>query len=206
MMIGDLLFLVLILTALIVVLRAVYLLLRRRYAQAGRVFVRLAIGVAVYFAGLISVSLAAHQKILAVGQDRCFDDWCLAVESWTTPPKIRDLSPQGTFYLVALRVSSRAKRVSQRALDAKVYVKDSRGRDYDPSPAGQRAYEARNGAAKPLSDRLEAGESFTTVRVFDVPRDAVGLGLVVSHGAFPGCIVIGDSQSFLHKRTITPLE
>lgn len=205
MMIGDLLFIAVVLTVLIVLIRALYLLARRRYGPAGRVFLRLGIGLVVYFAVLISVSLVARQKILAMGQDRCFDDWCLAVENASTAAKIGAVSSQGEFHIVSLRVSSQAKRVSQRALDASVYIADTQGHRYEPSDAGQRAYEAQSGAARPLSDRLEPGESYTTVRVFDVPRDAQGLGLVVEHGAFPGCIIIGDSQSLFHKRTVTML-
>jgi len=205
-MIGDLLFILLVLTAFITLFRAIYLLARRRYPQAGRVLFRLTVGLAVYFAALISVSLVAQRKVLAMGQDRCFDDWCLAVEKVTTNANIGNVSAQGTFYVVTLRVSSRARRVSQRALDAAVHLEDSQNRTYEVSDAGQRAFEAQNGPAKALFDRLEPGEAFTTVRVFDVPRDTVGLGLVVVHGAFPGCIIIGDSQSFLHKRTLTLLK
>jgi hypothetical protein len=29
--------------------------------------------------------------------------------------------------------------------------------------------------------------------------------LVITHGAFPGVIIIGDDQSFLHKPTIVQL-
>lgn len=205
MLIGDLVFIVLVLTTLSVLLRALYLLMRGRYAQSTRVFGRLAIGLAIYFAALIAVSLLSPRKVLAMGQDRCFDDWCLAVESATTAPDIADKAANGKYYIVTLRVSSQAKRVSQRALDASVHLEDDRGNTYEPSDSGQRAYEAQHGPAKALFDRLEPGEFFNTVRVFDVPRDAGGLGLVVLHGAFLGHLIIGDSQSFLHKRTMTLL-
>jgi hypothetical protein len=42
--------------------------------------------------------------------------------------------------------------------------------------------------------------------VFDVGADASGLGLVFTHGQRqPGVLVIGDSDSLLHRRTVVPL-
>jgi hypothetical protein len=38
--------------------------------------------------------------------------------------------------------------------------------------------------------------------VFDVPVKISQPGIVINRGAFPGLIIIGDPQSFLHKRTI----
>jgi hypothetical protein len=50
------------------------------------------------------------------------------------------------------------------------------------------------------------GESFETVREFDVPAGVHGLGLVVRHGAFPGNIVIGDDGALFHKPAIVKLD
>jgi len=204
-MIGTLLFLLLVPTTVVVLVRVLYLLVRGRRSQSWRLFTRLAVGFAVYMCLVLAVSVLAQRKVLAMGQKRCFDDWCLAVENATTASRIGSSQAQGKFYIVTVSVSSEARRVSQRAPDATVHLEDGRGRVYDPSTTGQSAYAAQNGSAKPLSDRLGPGESFTTTRVFDLPTDAEQVGLVVVHGAWPGWFIIGDSQSLLHKRPITLL-
>ena len=43
--------------------------------------------------------------------------------------------------------------------------------------------------------------------VFAVAADATGLGLVFTHGRWqPGRLVIGDSDSLLHRRTAVKLD
>ena len=87
-----------------------------------------------------------------------------------------------------------------------MYLLDSRGHKYLPSPEGQRAYDAANGESKGLGDLLEPLASFSTVRVFDLPADAEDVGLVVVHGQGPGRFIIADSQSFLHEPTVIRLQ
>jgi hypothetical protein len=42
--------------------------------------------------------------------------------------------------------------------------------------------------------------------VFKVAANASGLGLVLTHGRWqPGVLVIGDSDSLLHKKTVVEL-
>ncbi len=182
----------------------VALFLRRR-----RLALRLAIGLVIY-AGvyvllLVSVSLLSPQRVLAMHEVRCFDDWCMAVEQVEQRPAIGSAQAQGGFYLVTLQVSSQAKRIRQRELDTAVFLVDERGVRYDPSPSGQQALEAAGQAGQPLNSWLDAGAAFTHIAVFDLPPGVTQPGLVISHGAFPGSIIIGDDQSFLHKPTIMSL-
>ena len=177
---------------------------KRRFA------VRLAGGLAIY-AGLyalllIGVSLLSPQRVMAMHQVRCFDDWCVAVEQVAKVPEIGALHARGSFLLVTVDVFSQAKRIRQRALDAAVYLLDEYGNRFDPSPEGQQALEAAGEAGLPLNSWLEVGALFSHTAVFDLPPDATQPGLVVSHGAFPGLIIIGDDQSFLHKPTIVNLK
>ena len=51
---------------------------------------------------------------------------------------------------------------------------------------------------------LQPGESVTTSRVFRLPADASGLGLITGQGGpgcFPACFIIGDNASLFNKRT-----
>jgi hypothetical protein len=120
-------------------------------------------------------------------------------------PSIGPVQAHGIFYLVTVQVTSRAKRVSQRALDAGAYLLDAQGIRYDPSLQGQQALEAAGLAGEPLNSLVDAGASFTSTIAFDLPSPSIQPVLVFTHGDFPGLIIIGDDHSFLHKPTIIRL-
>jgi hypothetical protein len=180
-------------------------LIARRWCKAGWLGLGLAVYIGGYAALLVGAALLSPQKVLPMHQARCFDDWCASVEQVKLQPSIGDMQAQGVFYVVTVQVSSRAKRVSQRELDAAIYLLDERGKRYDPSPRAQQALEAAGQAGMPLDSRVEAGGSFTYTTVFDLPQGITPPGLVISHGEFPGIIVIGDDQSLLHQPTIMRL-
>jgi hypothetical protein len=170
---------------------------------------RLGIGL-VSYAGLYAIllvgfSLFSPQRVMEMHQVRCYDDWCAAVEQVTQAPAIGSVQAHGSFYLVTVKVTSQAKRISQRALDAAIYLLDGSGVRYDPSSEGQLALQAAGQAGQPLNSLVDAGGSFTYTAAFDLPPSASQVGLVMSHGAFPGNIIIGDDESFLHKPTIVRL-
>ena len=186
-----------------------YFLLRRQWTRARRVLLALGSFLALYAAVLLSISLLSPQRVLAMNQDRCFDDWCLSVERIVQQPTVgaatTSVIAHGTFYLVTVRVSSQARAITQRALDAQVYLLDARGQHYDPDPPGQQALDVTGQGGQPLNSKLAPGGSFTRTVVFDLPKSSSHLALVVTHGLFPDVLVIGSEQSFLHKPTIIQL-
>jgi len=200
MTIFDLIFIGAFLTTVILITRILWKLIRGNFQKAGRAALQLGIFLAVYMGALIIVSISTPQRVLRMGEDLCFDDWCIAVDDCSSSRNADQVR-----YFLNLRVSSRARRVSQRAPASSVYVTDSEGKKYPPSPEGQRAYESVHGEAKPLGDLLGPLESFSTVRVFDLPPESKDVGLVVRHGQGPGWLIIGESQSLFHKRTVTKL-
>ena len=154
----------------------------RRQWDSVRRSARLAGGyLAVYAIVLIAVSLVMPRRFLAPGERRCFDDWCVTALA---------AERNGHQWLAALEISSVAKRVHQRARDAEVEMEDLDGRRYRPcgAPIGGRR----------MTGELAPGESFQVTEPFCLPRDAQPAGLVIRHGAFPGVLIIGDDQSFLH--------
>jgi len=185
--------------------------LRRRPKQAVRVLVVYGVFLAVYLCVLLGVSLASSQRILDRDQDRCFDDWCVAVVSTDTTPVLGQgehaVKANGVFYVVTLRLSNGGRGRAQRASSAAVHLRDGQGKSYDVSPRGQAAYEAELGPAAPLTATLIPGQPITTVRVFDAPMGAQMLGLTIEHpvGLSPGFFVIGDESSLLHKPTLIRL-
>jgi hypothetical protein len=144
----------------------------------------------------IVVAVLRPQPVLNVGDPWCFDDWCLTVEKVVRTDNASEVS-----YNVDLRISSRARRATQRANKAWIYLIDDRGRRYsaEPSPS-----------AVPLDVMLHPLQFASTQRVFHVPVDAHGLGLVTGHGgAYCGpmdILVIGSGGCLFRKPTMVRIQ
>jgi hypothetical protein len=193
MTIFDLLFIALFLTSVVTLLVAAFSAIRGRREKAGRILKRYGICFALYMSVVLTVAIAKPQKTLRPGDPECFDDWCITVLSAEHSP-----SPEGLVYRVALRISSRAIRVTQREYGMAVHLIDAQGRRFAPLP---------DPSAAPLDSAVTPGQSIDTERRFALPTGARDVGLVFSHGAtdfFPGCFIIGGS-SIVGKRTIVRL-
>jgi len=177
------LFLLLAFVTLVTLLTAATFAATGRLARAGRVLLRLALGAAIYFGIVVVVTLVSPRKVYRVGDEQCFDDWCIAVVDAQ-----RSSDPQGT-YEVLLRLRNRARRMPMGEKGTVVYLTDARGRRYDPLP---------DSAAVPLDVRLEPGESVIATRRFLVSPDASDVGLVYTHeGGFPiGWFIIAEGGWF----------
>lgn len=192
MTVYDLVFIALFLIAAATLVTSVVLFLRGRRARAWTALGKLAFCTAGYIGFVYAATAMSKERILRVGEPECSDDWCFAVTGVRRTPM-----NAVTRLDVELRIFSRARRVAQRELAAKdVYVVDSGWRRYDP---------VRTGAELPMNTLLEAGESKNTARRFEVPADAHGIGLMLDHGAFPFCLVIGECEAF-HKGVVIRLE
>lgn len=176
----DLLFLFLALTTIVTLCVTAALALTRRPAQSLRILRRLAFGTLLYFLLVIAVSLFAPRRVFNLGDTQCFDDWCVAAIS---------SSSQGPSYLINLRISSRARRISQRELNLAVYLTDRDNQRYNPAP---RASDV------PFATMLAPGQSVNLTRLFVVPPPARDINLVVTHeGGFPiGWFIIGYDAWF----------
>lgn len=178
---------------------------RRRWKAAGRLGRLLGGFLALYAITLICVSLARPRRIYAPGERRCFDDWCVAAmeartaDTSTTGPCQGDQG--GRTWIADIEVSSAAKRVHQRALDARAELEDRQGRRYQPCAA---ALPGGNGPARVLCDELGPSDSFRVFLPFRLPENRMPAGLVVHHGDFPGVVIIGADQSLLHRPALQP--
>ncbi len=149
----------------------------------------------VYLCVLVGVSLGQRQKVVAMGDPQCFDEMCFAVTGVEEVPGflIRD---GRRLVRVAVRVTNKGRKAQSEGL-IRAYLVDGQGRWWDQS-AGV------NGVG--LTARVAGGSSVMCEPVFNVARDATGLGLVFTHGwRQPGVLVIGDSDSWLHRRTVVEL-
>ncbi|HZC07113.1 MAG TPA: DUF4352 domain-containing protein [Ktedonobacterales bacterium] len=176
------------------------------WTTARAVFLGLGAYALIYTLALVGVGALSPQRTLPLGQARCYDDWCVAVAHTASQATVgagtTTATARGRFLIVTLQVSSHAKRVSQREHIASLYLLDDAGHRYDVAPAGQRALDASGQAGQPLDSLVGPGASFTHTLVFDIPADATHLGLVITHSAFPGALIIGDEQSVFHRPTL----
>ena len=193
MTIFEPLFLLLFLATVVTLLTAAVAALRGQRPRALRILRRLAIGAGAYFAAVLLVAFFSTPPVHQVGETMCFDDWCIT---------IADAKPtttgSGQSWSVKLRISSRAKRITQRENYAAVYLVDSRGRKFHSDPAS---------ATVPLDSRVGPGESIEATRVFELPPDASDVRLVFTHeGGFPiWAFIIGENQLF-HNATVVKLD
>lgn len=210
-MIFDLLFLFVVLATAALLAAVIGAWAAGRPRLAGRLLALGAAGLILYLGAIAVVSLASPQRVLAVGENRCFDDWCVAVEDVMATDVLgqgeSSVQADGVFYVVTLRISNHARGRVQRAASAAVHLLDGQGRTYAASPRGQAAFMVQQGATAPLTATLGVGQSLEVVQVFDLPPDAHDLGLTVEHpvGFSPGWLIIGDDASWLHKPTIVRL-
>jgi hypothetical protein len=207
----ELLLLGMVLATLIVLIATGAHLLLRRPARAARLLKGYAVAFTMYFGALVVVSLVSPQRVVAMKEDHCFDDWCVAVDEVSVHNELGQgasiAKPDGVFYVITLRLSNHARGRRQRAASAAVHLRDERGRRYEVSEAGQAALAAQQGDLPPLTSTIDVGHSVITYQVFDLPRDAQGIELTIEHpvGFSPGLLVIGDEGALFHKPTIVRL-
>jgi hypothetical protein len=189
----DVLFLASFLVSLIVLFLAAYAAIRGRLSRAFSILgVWLACAV-LYLATSLGVAYAAPQRVIAIDTPWCFDDWCLTVTK---------VQHADTNYSVDLLISSEAKRVTQRAKGAWIYLRDENDRHYEPF---------EDPGEVPLDVLLQPGESVAAQRRFHVPGKIRELGLVTGHGGGgPPCgvmslLIIGQGGCLFHKQTMIRL-
>ena len=156
-------------------------------------------GAAIYFGLLIGFSAGSREIALARGQEKyfCEIDCHLAYS-------VADVRTQtdGTAndYLITLRTRfdetttspNRPKDAPLTPSPRQAALIDSTGREYQPVAT----------MGTPLLTPLKPSESYTTQLEFRVPKDANGLRLLLNTTpAWPDHLVIGDENSWLHKKT-----
>ena len=149
-----------------------------------------------YLCVLVAVSLAQRQRVVAIGEPQCFDDMCFTVTRVEQLPGflIRD---GRRLVRVSVRVTNQGRKAQSEKL-IRVYLVDAQARRWEMSPGVD---------GVPLTTRVMAAESVVSEPVFKVAANATELRLVFTHGGSqPGVLVIGDSDSWLHRRTVVRLQ
>jgi hypothetical protein len=166
--------------------------LRGRGDQALRLLRNWVICAALYAAASVAVAYPRPQPIMRVGDPWCFDDWCMRVVGVVSTPR-----GETTSYVVAFRIYSTAKRISQRASGAWIYLIDPQGHRYSP---------IEDPAATPLDAQLAPEQSLETSRTFEVPASVHEFGLITGHGGSycspMSLLIIGQGGCMFHKPTM----
>jgi len=163
-----------------------------------RITLRLLLGGAgVYVVIFLTASLASHNRVLAVGEEKhiCEVDCHLAYA--VTAAKSESLPSGQLRHTVTVKVRfDEATISSRRPRDATltpnsryVALMDDAGHQYPGSTDG-------------LRRKLIPGESYTTDVVFDVPAEAKGLRLVLRNNDPETAFIIGHENSVFHGKTI----
>lgn len=196
----DLFFLASVLLVMVLCVRIAVSALRRRWESARRSGRLLGCYVACYAATLICVALVLPRRFYAPGERRCFDDWCVAAIEAKSSEGLAgapcQAGPEGRDWIATIEASSDAKRIRQRAPDARAELEDRQGRRYQPCAA---ALPQGTGPAHLLSDELGPSESFYVLLPFRLPDGEMPVSLVVHHGDIPGVLIVGADQSLLHR-------
>lgn len=196
MTVFDLLFILAFLISVVTMAVAAAFAIRGQLPRVLKILRLYCICAAGYFAIAVAIAFLKPQRVMSIGDPWCFDDWCLTVEKVDRTAGLSQVS-----YNVELRIFSRARRVTQRANGAWIYLIDDRGRRYSPDPAP---------SAVPLDAVLRPLESATTLRVFHVPPDAHELGLITGHGGrYCGpmdMLIIGSGGCLFRKPTMIRIQ
>ena len=202
----DLLLILVVLGTAGAVVVAVVALVLRRWVLARRLALTVVLAWAVYLGFGTVVALTAPQHIMALGEDRCFDEMCYAVTHWN---RTLSTSDGRSFYIVDVRITNRSRGRAQRELGRKGVLIDRSGRVYEVSKAGMAAKSPLDAPPFPgLDTEVGPGQSLETRLVFDLPTnvDYPGFALGSNLKLNPARIVIGDEDHFLHWPTVVPLD
>jgi hypothetical protein len=201
----DLLLILVVLGTAAALVTAIVALVLRRRPLARRLAVVVVLVWVVYLGIGTVVAIRGPQHVMAIGEDRCFDEMCFAVTGWDRTPST---NVGRSFYLVGVRITNRSRGRAQRELGRKGVLIDRSGRVYEVSHTGMYAKSPPGAAPYPgLDAEVGAGQSLKTTLVFELPGDVdyPGFALDSNLKLNPARIVIGDEEHFLHWPTVIPL-
>lgn len=168
-----------------------------------------------YFLLLAGVSLASNEQTLPPNAWKyfCEIDCHLAysvVSAQTAAalgPELQQTTAHGKFVILRVKTWFDASTISAHRGNGpltpnrrRALLVDDSGRTYEPSPEGQFALAQSGRLSAAMAQPLHPGESYITDLVFDVPKAARGLRLLLIEDDPETRFVIGHENSPLHKK------
>jgi hypothetical protein len=159
----------------------------------------IAIGAAIYFALLFGFAAASRDTALERGQEKYFCEIDCHLAYAIVDVKTQS-GPDSTDYYITLRTRFDGTTTSPgRPKDLPLTPSPRQARLVD---AGGREYAPFSAAGSSLMTPIKPSDSYTTQLGFRVPKRVSGLRLLLSTiPAWPDHLVIGDENSWLHKKT-----
>ncbi|MDP9174339.1 MAG: hypothetical protein M3O30_10805 [Planctomycetota bacterium] len=160
-----------------------------------------------YAVALVATSIFSAQRQVPMGEQQRFDDWCLCVENVVYENDQSTTRPEndGIVAVVTVEVSNRGRGRAQSEPGTFLYVVDDQGRTYWQSVQAQEEYERIHETSPLITSMISAGKSIVCKQVFELPCDARHPEVIIGRPFGPGAFVIGDSDSFFHKKSVVPL-
>ena len=187
-----------VLASFVVFLIVAFRLIRGRRSGALRLLSRWGIGALVYLTISVAVSLLRPARIIGLGQDWCFDDWCIAVEAVRHTP-----SPNGTdvIYTTDIRIYNDA-RSPEGVQGFWAYVRDEDDRRFGPTPGTWQEV---------VATRVPPHGYARTSLDFVVPHGVRPAGFVTGHGGgtggiLPSLLEIGQGGWLFHEPNMIRIE
>jgi hypothetical protein len=168
-----------------------------------------------YLLLLTSVSFASNEKVLPAGGWKyfCEIDCHLAyslVGAQTAAalgPEMQQIAARGKFVAVRVKTWFDERTISPHRGNGpltpnrrKVVLVDDTDRSFAPSAESPAVLARLGNSSTPITEPLRPGESYFTDFVFDVPKDARGLRLLITEDDAETRLVIGHENSLLHKK------
>ena len=159
----------------------------RRLAMGG------ALAVLLYGGLLIGASLASSEVGLEPGQEKSFcgldcDLKFSVTRLLTVPPR----SPGSRAFYLTLRARSDARAVSIAPASLHAWLVSADGRQFDPA----------SGRGVRIREPIAPGALVDVDLRFEVPAGVPGLRLAVTEGGPLTRLVIGDENSYFHRKTV----
>lgn len=168
-----------------------------------------------YLLLLCGASLASRERVLPPGGWKYFCEIdChigYSVSDVQTAAMIGNegqrVTSKGRFVIIRLKVWFDEHSISPnrgngplRPNERGVLLVDDAGHYFEPSVEGESALVSLNGAQPSLNQPLRPGESIMKDLVFDVPKGARGLRLLIADDAPETRLIIGHENSVWHKK------
>ena len=114
---------------------------------------------------------SSEDRTIGLNSEIQHDDYFYSITAFKKADAIGSLQAKGVFYIVEFKVINRAKRVDHPWNNTITYMVDERGAEYDNQSEAQKTLFGLEPFNLKEGHVTRAGESETTIFVFDLPKD-----------------------------------
>jgi hypothetical protein len=150
-----------------------------------------AVAMAFLICGLLAVLALLNRKDqhAKLAQEIQYDDFAWSALAVRKAHEIETIRADGIFYIVTVKVSNHAKRVSYRFRPSEVFLLDDRGREHRIAARAQHVWTQTDKALSEGDEDTLAGSYCVRDLVFDLPADTRSAVMRVSTGGSVGDIL-----------------